>query len=136
MRSRHSTLRAKGLEDLPEDTIPRLREAVESANFIEDIIIFGSYARGEADKDSDIDLCVLYRGRFRDAPCIIGKATWYIYPIMRDAGLEYDLVAFPAEFPRNESDAASHFFETIMKEGVSVCSGKHLVQRGATEDPQ
>ncbi len=59
------------LENLPaslhsqRDTLRRCLEAMDAALPIEQVILFGSHARGEAGLDSDVDLCLVANGAER-----------------------------------------------------------------------
>ncbi len=48
-----------------EDAVERILEL--GGNRVKFLILFGSHARGEAGKDSDIDLCVYYEGNPKEA---------------------------------------------------------------------
>ena len=49
---------------LPREVLEGIVENITSAVPTVAIYIFGSYARGEADSDSDIDICVEYENGF------------------------------------------------------------------------
>jgi len=48
-----------------EDAVKKILELGEER--VKFVILFGSYGRGEARKDSDVDLCVYYKGRPKEA---------------------------------------------------------------------
>lgn len=56
------------LENLPPSLAPqreilrRCLEAMDRALPIEQVVLFGSHARGEAREDSDVDLCLVAKG--------------------------------------------------------------------------
>jgi len=82
----------------------------------ERIILFGSYARGEATEDSDLDLLVVShspgpRGR-RSAPIIRLLAEEYDLPV--------DIIVRTPEGLRRWGDLRGSFANTALKEGVTL----------------
>ncbi|WP_456453866.1 nucleotidyltransferase domain-containing protein [Thermococcus sp.] len=53
-----------------EDAVERILEL--GGNRVKFLILFGSHARGEAGKDSDIGLCVYYEGNPK------GSGSWFL----------------------------------------------------------
>ena len=74
-------------------------------------ILFGSYARNEADAQSDIDLIVLGDSSFdpTNVFCIADE-------LHRIAGKQVDVYAL------QEIDQNSEFYRTILREGVSIAA--------------
>lgn len=79
-------------------------------------ILFGSYARGDADSDSDIDLMILL-----DVPrASIADNNWRMGEIAADLLLEHGIVISPILENReffNDNMEALPFFRNIHREG-------------------
>lgn len=83
-------------------------------NLIE-VRLFGSRARGDAEPDSDVDVCVLVKRRSRN---LRGK----IIDIAAELSLKYELVIMPlimtpAELA-DEEDMETLLYSSLMKEGI------------------
>lgn len=83
------------------------------------IILFGSYARGDYDNESDIDVMVLVDMEKME----IKKYRSQIVDITTELDWEYDIVLSPIvqnydEFKKYKN--ASGFFKNVMQEGVSI----------------
>jgi predicted nucleotidyltransferase len=86
---------------------------------IKDIILFGSYARNDADKGSDIDLMVLTDLSRAD----IATLNWKLGEIVSELLLEYGILVSP--IVENQSFFAENttrmpFFRNIRDEGVRI----------------
>lgn len=82
-----------------------------------EVILFGSYARGDAADDSDIDLMILV-GATRES---ISEHNWEVGEAAADVLLKYDVVVSPIVENRDYFDKNSNvlpFFKNIVKEGV------------------
>lgn len=84
-----------------------------------DVILFGSYARGEAQEDSDIDVLYLV-----DAPRQeIARQNWQVGAAAADLLLEHGVVVSPIienrAFFLDHADTLP-FFRTIQREGVRL----------------
>lgn len=86
----------------------------------EQVVVFGSYAYGIPDLDSDVDLLVvkpIQQSRVKDKVAI--RSAWW--PLMHEGSpLSFDLMlAEPEECARLKDDSTSYFAE-IMKRGLRV----------------
>lgn len=83
-----------------------------------DAIVFGSYARGEEESDSDIDVMVLVDSSRQE---ISGK-LWQIGDVAADILLNSGVVVLPIVENRNYFQQNASFFplyKNIIREGVS-----------------
>ena len=94
------------------------KEAKEIAEVVakkykpEKIILFGSAARGQIRKDSDIDLCIIKKTRLPSY-----KRIWRVYELLRDMDYEHGvepIVFTPKEFKEREG---YYFVRNILKDG-------------------
>ncbi len=92
----------------------RLRDAFGQR--LRGVILYGSEARGEADKDSDVDLLVLLAG-----PVDEGKDSWAciraLYPMILE--LERPIHAKPTDIRLFENEDLP-FYRNVKREGIMV----------------
>jgi predicted nucleotidyltransferase len=86
---------------------------------LKSMILYGSYARGDFDSESDIDILILVDLEKLD----IKKYRKQITKITSDLDLEYNVVLSPivenlSEF--NKYKEASSFFKNVQNEGVLI----------------
>ena len=83
---------------------------------LKDIILYGSYSRGEATEESDIDLLVMLKGEISP-----GKEIDRMIDIITEINLKYDtlLSVYPVSEEKFRS-INSPIFLNIRREGVSV----------------
>ena len=84
-----------------------------------DIILFGSYARNQADESSDIDLLILV-DEPRDR---IAKLNWMVGDAAAELLLHYGVVVSPIVENRDYFRANAQvlpFFQIIQREGVRI----------------
>lgn len=101
--------------------VAKLREALVTLfpNQQFEVILFGSYARSDADEDSDIDLLFL-----TDAPReAIASKNWQVGDVAAELLMDYGIVVSPivensAYFSANAQTLP--FFRNIMREGVRI----------------
>ena len=83
---------------------------------LEDVIVFGSWARGTAFEDSDIDILVILRG-----PIVPGREIDRMIDIITDINLKYGvLISVVPTTPEAYSGERSPLFINIQKEGISA----------------
>jgi uncharacterized protein len=109
---------------LDEKTVEIVNKVKENARTIFndkliDVILFGSYARGEQSSESDLDIMLVLNmssmelKKFRDT----------IVDIEVDLSLEYDIVLsimLQSEFEFKKYDRVLPFFINVLNEGVSI----------------
>ena len=82
-----------------------------------DVILFGSYARGEADADSDIDVMILVESPRQD----ISEKTWEIGSVAADLLLDSGVVISPIVENKDYFREHASFlplYKNIVREGV------------------
>lgn len=84
-----------------------------------DAILFGSYARGDADPDSDIDILFLVDASRQE----ISACNWQIGDLAADFLLEHGIMVSPIVENRDYFSANSNvlpFYRNIVHEGVRM----------------
>ena len=106
----------KGLNDMiSEDS---LRQTVSRiANFIDaqKIILFGSYARGEATQNSDVDLLIIANSQLPRF-----KRSRVLYKNLIPYPFSMDLVVYTPEEIEKDKKSPLSFVSTVLKEGKIV----------------
>ncbi|MFZ6026961.1 MAG: nucleotidyltransferase domain-containing protein [Chloroflexota bacterium] len=80
------------------------------------VVLYGSYARGEADDTSDVDVLLLYPDRI-----VVGEEIQRLGAILADLNLRYQVLI--SILPVSQSDwktAQNAFWNNIRREGVSL----------------
>lgn len=84
-----------------------------------DVILFGSYARNDADDDSDMDVLLLADASRQH----IAEKNWQVAEICADLLLEYGIVVSPIienrAYFQNQANLLP-FFKSIQREGVKI----------------
>ncbi len=84
-----------------------------------DIILFGSYARDDADDGSDIDVMFLVNSSRQ----VIAQKHWQIGEAAAEMLMNYGIVVSPVVENRSYYQANAHllpFFQNIQREGVHI----------------
>lgn len=106
--------------DLPDDVLQEIVDGIVSAVPTKAIYVFGSFARGEENSRSDIDIFIV-----TDDPSVRS----YVHGVnarsaIRDAiyrqGLNYDLVCTDAEVFEREKDKTGALSRVVQREGVKL----------------
>ncbi|MEA2081359.1 MAG: nucleotidyltransferase domain-containing protein [Elusimicrobiota bacterium] len=88
-------------------------------NKISDVRLFGSKARGNFNKDSDIDIFVLLRSKHKKKSDVDGIDDLF-FDYEFDTGCPLAHVIFDMDEYRKNTKLKSFFFENVEKEGVSL----------------
>lgn len=86
---------------------------------IEQILLYGSYARGDNTVDSDIDLVAIVRG---DRQTLQNKLK-QVWDVSSDLELQYDVIISPTVIPYDEYIKYKEdvpYYRNIQKEGVNI----------------
>jgi predicted nucleotidyltransferase len=113
------------LENLPAalqaqgGTLARCLEAMGRTLHVRAIYLFGSHARGTAQPESDVDLCIVADDAERQmlAATRLREAIWEVWP--RPA---FTLVPISPARLAEKQGCHDHFFNTILKEGVLLAT--------------
>ena len=99
-------------------TMKKGYEQVYGDNII-DIYLYGSYARGDYDGESDIDFAAVVKGERLDLQIKL-KAMW---DIAADLGMERDVVISPTVIPYSEFIKYKYelpYYRNIIREGLKI----------------
>lgn len=86
---------------------------------IEQILLYGSYARGDADGDSDIDIAAIVHGGRQELQEKLKK----VWDVSSDLELKYGVVISPTVIPYDEYMAYKEdlpYYRNISEEGIRV----------------
>ena len=78
------------------------------------LVLYGSYARGEADEGSDVDLLLLLRGEVDQAREVL-RAEEVKWPLSLESGYALSLLPVGVEAYRSSEDP---FFWNARREGI------------------
>ena len=105
-------------QNLSRDTLDRMKARLQSAfgERLQGVILYGSEARHQADKDSDVDLLVLLTG-----PVDHGADSWTciraLYPLVLE--LERPIHAKPTDVLTYEAQEMP-LYQNVRQEGILV----------------
>ena len=95
----------------------RCIDAMCGAMPVRQIVLFGSHARGQAGKDSDVDLCIVAEG----AGHPIGAAQRFRRAIRGNRPKPaFSLIPITPKRLAEKKKAGDHFFQTVVKEGICL----------------
>lgn len=103
--------------DLGIRGLAEAKEIIRHSYLNGDIILFGSWARGEQKKESDIDLCILLDHAERRVIDIAADFHRALSDILKQS---LDLVVFEREVFEERERAGASFERSIMAEGISI----------------
>lgn len=98
--------------------VSNIYRQVYGANIVK-IVLYGSYARGDYDNQSDIDVTAIVTG---DRETLQEKLK-IVWDIVAELGFENDIVISPTVIPENEYEKYKHvlpYYMNIEKEGVAI----------------
>lgn len=83
------------------------------------IVLYGSYARGDYDSESDVDIVALVHGDRKE----LQKQLRRVWDISGDLELEFGTVLSPTVIPYEEFEQYKNdlpYYRNIVKEGVEI----------------
>ncbi|MBD5548255.1 MAG: nucleotidyltransferase domain-containing protein [Lachnospiraceae bacterium] len=83
------------------------------------IYLYGSYARGNYDEESDVDIAAIIRGNRID----LQRKLKQIWDVSADIGLKNDVIVSPTVIPFDEYEEYKHtlpYYMNIQKEGKRI----------------
>jgi predicted nucleotidyltransferase len=105
-------MRAKSPEIHDEDVLAEIVRRIVRVAAPEQILLFGSAARGEADDNSDLDLLVIKSGAFHR-----GLLTEEIYMSLIGVGRAVDIIVATPEDIDRYRDSPALVFAPALREG-------------------
>ena len=105
------------LKKLTSDMVQEYRRVY--GKDIETILLFGSYARGDQENDSDVDIVAIVHGERMD----LQERLKEIWDVSVDIGLENDVVVSATLIPFDEFEMFKRilpYYINIVKEGVEI----------------
>lgn len=82
----------------------------------EKLIIFGSFARGEAKEESDLDICLIKK----DVPASSVERRFEVYKILEGRKIPVDIIVYqPSEF-ETRLRLGDPFIKSILEEGQVI----------------
>lgn len=86
---------------------------------VEEIYLYGSYARGDYTSESDIDIVAIVKG----SRVTLQEQLKKIWDIASDIGLNYEVIVSPTVIPLNEFENYKNilpYYRNILEEGVKI----------------
>ncbi len=83
------------------------------------IVLYGSYARGDYEEGSDIDVAAIVKGSRRELQDELKK----VWDVSHDLGLEYGIIVSPTVIPSDEYEQWKDdlpYYKNIEQEGIAV----------------
>lgn len=92
--------------------------SVFGANIVK-ILLYGSYARGEFQEDSDIDIAAIVMGSRKE----LQEGLKEIWDLSEELEVEYGIIVSPTVIPYEEFEKYKTdlpYYRNILKEGVDI----------------
>ena len=113
------------LENLPPSlqkdsgVLERCLIAMDHAVPLQQVLLFGSHARGDARADSDVDLCLVADGAGEQlkASRAFRNAIWDVRGCPA-----FTLLPITPQRLREKRECGDHFFQTVLNEGVVLAN--------------
>ena len=102
--------------DTDLDLLRRCKEAVSHVTADSEVVLYGSRARGEADKDSDYDILILVDGPVDMA--IKKRILSNVYPLELETGAVLTLIVYSKQKWNSPLYRAMPFRKNVEAEGV------------------
>ena len=105
------------MEEICRRVVEAYRKAYGDA--IEAIYLYGSYARGDYDEESDIDFAAIVKGERLD----VQKKRWQLWSDADEIDLEFDVLTSPTAIPAADFEKykdESVYYKNIREEGIRL----------------
>ena len=105
------------LEEICKRVVAAYRKAY--GDDIEAIYLYGSYARGDYDEDSDIDFAAIVKGERLD----VQEKRWEVRDYTNRMDLELDIITSPTAIPAGEFERYKDelpYYRNILKDGIRL----------------
>lgn len=105
------------MEEICKRVVAAYRKAY--GDDIEAIYLYGSYARGDFDEDSDIDFAAIVKGERLD----VQKKRWDVRNETVRMDLDLDIITSPTAIPSGEFEKYKHelpYYRNILKDGIRL----------------
>lgn len=101
------------------EPLAKCLQAMSGVARVRAVYLFGSHARGEAQPDSDVDLCIVAEDAERQLETAVRfrEAIWDVWP--RPA---FTLIPITPARLAEKQTRRDHFFGTVLKEGVLLAT--------------
>ena len=106
----------KGLARVNKEFLQRMAQAIVDEVDPEQVILFGSHARGDAREDSDVDLIVIEAEPFGEGRCQLSEMT-RIREAIKDFKVPKDILVFSLEDVEYWRDSLNNVLARALREG-------------------
>ncbi|MCY4610795.1 MAG: nucleotidyltransferase domain-containing protein [Gammaproteobacteria bacterium] len=104
------------MTEVNEEMFQRMTRAIVDEADPEQVILFGSHARGDAGEDSDIDLIVIEAEPFGEGRSPLSEMT-RLYDATKDFDVSKDILVFSLEDVEYWRDSLNHVLARALREG-------------------
>lgn len=103
------------MQKINEKTIQKIKERIVKGAKPQKIVIFGSYAYGNPNKDSDLDIVVI-----KSTGLPMHKRSIEIRKLLRGISVPKDIIVYTPEEVSKWKNASSAFITTVLKNGRTI----------------
>ena len=97
------------------DILPEIVKRILAVSDPRQIILFGSYARGDFDQDSDLDLLVI-----EDQIDSINAETKRIYEVLGEVDVPVDVIVASSSYVKRYGDLIGSVIRPALREGKVI----------------
>ncbi|MEO1132777.1 MAG: nucleotidyltransferase domain-containing protein [Cyanobacteria bacterium J06639_1] len=107
------------MKELSEEILGKIVDGISRVVSPSQIVLFGSYARGEAVESSDLDLMVVTRDRY-DGKVSRRKQLGEIYRALSDIRIPKDILLFSEAEVGHWRTSTNHLIAEAYRDGKSI----------------